>query len=110
MAGQQLSGEGTGVVTAPPLLRGFDSNWVGQMSLTAVANGPPCWAGTRPPNSFCSTANASICMHGKIKLASHLALLLNSALTTKSTNCWRFTLGSWPFLCKVGYFPLLWFF
>lgn len=105
--------EGRGVVTgltALPLSLGFDGNWVGQMSPTAVANGLLCWAGTRPPNSFCFTENAWVCMHAKIKLVPHLALLLNSALTTKSTNCWCFTLGSWPFLYKVGSFPLLWFF
>lgn len=70
-------------LTMPPLLLGFDGNWVRQMSLTAVANGLPCWAGTRPPNSFCSAANAWVCVHGKIKLVPCLALLLNSALTTK---------------------------
>lgn len=51
----------------PLLLLGFDGNQVGQMSPTAAANGLPCWAGTRPPGSFCSTANVRGWELGKIK-------------------------------------------
>lgn len=90
-------------LTAPRLPLGFDGNRVGQMSLTAAANGLLRWAGTRPRNSFCSTANVRARAHGKIKPVLRSALLLNSAFTAKRTNCGCFALGSRPFLHKIAF-------